>query len=238
VPEDRPEIEQQPVIMSQLVSVIPDLDITVSHDEIRRLLGYDAFPLPARVQAIIREIEGDAASLLAAVGAYRLMKKNAYAHSGYLGALDEIALCLVTIGPNLESAVSRCRQAGDLSRAIILDCYGSAAAEAAAEKAEMIILKEIRGMGLHGSRRFSPGYGGWDVAEQAWVLSALDAAAIGVRLTTHCMMIPRKSVTFALAIGESPVQLRDANVCSFCGMVDCHMRHTTRKCFGGRKNDE
>lgn len=224
--------------MSQLVSVIPDLDITVRHDEIRRLLGYDRSPLPERVQTIIREIDDDAPSLLAPVAAHRFMNKGEYAGSEYLSALDDLALCVVTIGPRLEAAVNQCRQDGDLSRAIILDSYGSAAAEAAAEKAERIILREIRGRGLVGSRRFSPGYGGWSVAEQAWVLAALDADVIGVSLTPQCMMIPRKSVTFAVAIGDSPAHMRDLDVCEYCGMVDCRFRHTAQKCFGGKRSDE
>lgn len=224
--------------MSRPVTVIRDLDIAVSHDEIRRLLGYDTPALPDRVQAIISEIERDAASILTPVGAYRFMKKEAYSHSGYLDGLDQLALCVVTIGPHLEATVNQSKQDGDLTRAIILDSYGSAAAEAAAEKAEAILQKEIRHRELYASRRFSPGYGGWNVAEQSWVLDALDAGAIGVGLTAHCMMNPRKSVTFAIAVGETPVQLRDANVCNYCGMVDCRLRHSTRKCFGGKRTHE
>jgi hypothetical protein len=224
--------------MSKTVSLMSDLDISVSHDEIRRLLGYDTSTLPDRVQTIIRDIEGDASSLLAPVGAYRFMKKEAYGHSDYVGALDELALCLVTIGPQLEAAVNQRKQEGDLSWAVILDSYGSAAAEAAAEKAEAIIQKKIRDLGQHSSRRFSPGYGGWNVAEQKWVLAALDAETIGVSLTEHCMMMPRKSVTFAIAIGDTPAQMRDANVCDYCGMTDCRFKHTTQKCFGGKRNNE
>jgi len=97
---------------------------------------------------------------------------------------------------------------------------------------------------LVGGEQLRPGLGTVGRAAQGERLvlqvlgERLDATAIGVRLTPHCMMIPRKSVTFALAIGESPVQLREANVCEFCGMVDCRFRHTTHKCFGGKRSDE
>ena len=85
---------------------------------------------------------------------------------------------------------------GDLSHALILDSYGSAAAEAAAEAAEAMIREKISESGLKASPRFSPGYGGWNVAEQKWVFAAVEGEKLGVRLTPGQMLVPRKSITF------------------------------------------
>ncbi|MFH1754391.1 MAG: hypothetical protein ABIA59_01695, partial [Candidatus Latescibacterota bacterium] len=138
--------------------------------------------------------------------------------------IEQVVLCLVTIGGQLEMSVDKHKQAGDLSRALILDTYGSAAAEAAADVAEGIIRAEIVNKGLTYSKRFSPGYGGWNVAEQGWVVPALEGDKLGVRLTQGLMMIPRKSITFAVTYGESPVSLRDEDMCDVCDMVTCRFK--------------
>jgi hypothetical protein len=199
--------------------------ISVEREEIARCLGYGGGRIPPRVAAMLDEIETSSAALLEPACAYRMMTSDEYFHSHYVCHVGALAVCLVTIGPKLEKVVARHREAGDLSRALILDSYGSAAAEAAADAAEKIVRARILESGLKCSPRFSPGYGGWNVAEQKWVFAALSGEALGVRLTEGCMLDPRKSITFAMTIGDQPVDMRDAEVCEYCGMVNCRFKH-------------
>ena len=67
-----------------------------------------------------------------------------------------------------------------------------------AMQADRIIAQAARDMGLWPSKRFSAGYGIWDIREQAYVFSMLPAEEIGVRLTDTFMMVPRKSVSFRI----------------------------------------
>lgn len=200
--------------------------ITVKREEISRVLGYGDNAIPERVLALISEVEHTARALIRPACAWRELAAAEIEASAYLGGIERAALCLVTIGGQLEAAVEKEKTEGDLSRALILDTYGSAAAEACADAAEAMIDAEMKKRELKCSRRFSPGYSGWDVAEQRWVLPALDGASIGVTLTEGCMMVPRKSITFAVTIGEDPVEMRRPASCEVCGLLNCRYRHT------------
>jgi len=147
--------------------------------------------------------------------------------SGFLGDVDDAVLCLVTIGPGVEKLAEDYDHAGELGRALIANVYGSAAAEAAAEAANNYIRMNIERTGLFCSRRFSPGYGGWEVQEQRWLLPRLHGEQLGVTLTAGCMMVPRKSVTFAVSVGTVPAEMRDDNECDHCDLADCRYRRTT-----------
>ena len=198
--------------------------ITVERAEITRYLGYGDNEIPPRVMTAIKEIEEIAPTLLEPVCAFRTMTHDEYYHSHFVCHISALVVCLVTIGPKLDNVVNEFKLAGDLSRALILDSYGSAATEAAAEQAEAIIGAKIEESGLKCSRRFSPGYGGWNVAEQKWLFAAVEGDSLGVSLTEGAMMNPRKSVTFAVAIGDHPVDMRNADVCEHCGMVNCRFK--------------
>jgi hypothetical protein len=201
-------------------------NISISNDEIARVLGYGKNRIPKRVRDVLDEIARTEHQLISTACAYRYLKHDDFARSEYLQCIEQAVFCLVTIGGGLEAKVEEYKQAGDLSRALILDTYGSAAAEAAADAAEALIRQELDGKGLKYSRRFSPGYGGWNVAEQAWVLPALQGDKLGVRLTEGLMMIPRKSITFAVTYGDTIVSLRDENICDVCDMERCRFRRT------------
>jgi hypothetical protein len=207
------------------IHVEKGFSISVSREEIARCLGYGRHQIPARVAAALGEIENTAPSFLEPACAFRMMTSDEYFHSHYVCHIGALVVCLVTIGPKLEDEIARHKDAGDLGGALILDSYGSAAAEAAAEAAEAIIRAKVGESGLKCSPRFSPGYSGWNVAEQKWVFAALRGESLGVRLTEGCMLVPRKSITFAMTIGDQPVDMRDAEVCEYCGMVNCRFKH-------------
>ncbi len=203
--------------------------IAVDDEEIARVLGYGVKDVPARSRKVIERAGQAAAGLIETASAHRYLENKEFKHSDYLSCLDKIALCLVTIGGGLEQLVEEQKKNGDLSFALILDGYGSAAAEAAADAAEAVINDEVKSKGLKCSPRFSPGYGGWDVAEQKWIIPALEADALGVRLTKGCMMVPRKSITFAVTYGEDPVSIRDGEMCEVCEMENCRFRRVGKK---------
>jgi hypothetical protein len=204
----------------------------VDRREVARLLGYPNGPLPARVTNVIARAEKNASALLHPAAAWTLADRTTMSASDYLRDIDRAALCVVTIGGALEREVEVLRGRGDLGPALILDAYGSAAAEAAADAAETIIRAALEDGATRCSRRFSPGYGGWNVAEQRWIIDALRTSEIGVELTPGCMMTPRKSVSFAMTVGENPLEFRDDDICSACGAVDCRWRDTPNKCPG------
>jgi len=108
------------------------------------------------------------------------------------------ALCLCTIGPELEGTVARLMSGGDMLRGLILDWLGSEAVTSVSKQAEAWLKEEGASLGFWPSKRFAPGYKGWDVSGQKLIFSVLPAAKIGVRLTESFMMVPRKSYSFRI----------------------------------------
>jgi hypothetical protein len=198
-----------------------DLDINVKTSEVGRLLGYGREEIPERVMSILAEIEDRAPELIDPKCAWRRLRRHDLTHSPYLHYVDDVALCLVTIGSKLEEQLEEFKRDGQLGRALVLDMYGSAAAESAADAANAVIEAELSQAGYFCSNRFSPGYACWDVKEQEWVLPTLEGQELGVKLTEGFMMSPRKSITFAVTVADSPVQSMHEHSCGNCGMVDC-----------------
>lgn len=138
--------------------------------------------------------------------------------------LEKVAFCVCTIGPALEERVTALSKDGDMLAAVVLDAIGSAAAEATARYANDRIDEDAAAEGLKTSCRASPGYGDWDVKEQKALFALVPAGRIGVTLTESSMMVPRKSVSFAVHIAEDPVRLRSESSCRNCDMETCPYR--------------
>ena len=144
--------------------------------------------------------------------------------SGMFTELEKVAFCVCTIGPALEERVTALSKDGDMLAAVVLDAIGSAAAEATARYANDRIDEDAAAEGLKTSCRASPGYGDWDVKEQKALFALVPAGRIGVTLTESSMMVPRKSVSFAVHIAEDPVRLRSESSCRNCDMEICPYR--------------
>ena len=138
--------------------------------------------------------------------------------------LEKVAFCVCTIGPALEERVTALSREGDMLAAVVLDATGSAAAEATARYANDHIDAAATAEGLKTSCRASPGYGDWDVKEQKALFTLVPADRIGVTLTKSSMMVPRKSISFAVHIAEDPVRLRSEGSCRNCDMEICPYR--------------
>ncbi len=110
----------------------------------------------------------------------------------------KVALCVCTIGPGLEEACAAHFAAGEDLRGLALDALGSEAVGQVSRQADRILAEKGRALELWPSKKYAPGYRGWDVCEQAFLFSVVPASEIGVRLTDSYMMVPRKSYSFRL----------------------------------------
>ncbi|MDH4036614.1 MAG: hypothetical protein OEX18_02595 [Candidatus Krumholzibacteria bacterium] len=203
------------------------LPILFEDDVVLGMLGYAERPVPQRVRDIVAEMRAEAAPLLKPACAILRAGPELLARSLFLKELDGAVLCLVTIGVGVEQAMERYDAAGEIAKALIMNVFGSAAVEAAADAANDLIRGDIAREGLRCTRRFSPGYGGWALSEQRWILPALGGESLGVALTEGCMMVPRKSITFAVSVGEHPMEMRSDNACDGCELINCEYRRKT-----------
>lgn len=201
--------------------------VDIDTAEVRRFLGSKGSARPAageRYDAMTSGALSVARSLVAPKGIYAYAAGRDLPGSRIFERLERMAFCVCTIGPALEEEVTRLSGRGDLLGAVVLDAVGSVAAEAVAEHMNGAIAADASREGLRTSRRASPGYGDWDVREQASIFRLLPAERIGVRLSETCMMIPRKSISFAVHVARAPESLRCENSCENCGRTDCLYR--------------
>ncbi len=110
----------------------------------------------------------------------------------------KVALCICTIGPQIESESSQLMKRDEMMKALILDAIGSEAVEQVARQVDRLLCEKALEMNLWPSKRFSPGYKSWNIEEQRYVFRVIPGEDIGVTLNESLMMIPRKSVSFRI----------------------------------------
>lgn len=134
----------------------------------------------------------------------------------HLGPAEEVAAILCTIGSELEAYASD-RSGSDMLFALALDGVGSAATEALANVACARIEQEARQVGQTTTIPLSPGMEGWSVEQgQPQIFSLFAPAEISIELRPSGLMMPRKSLSMVLGIGEHVAQ--SGSTCDYCRM--------------------
>ena len=129
-----------------------------------------------------------------------------------------IVFMIATIGEELEEIG---RANSSVFNQLIYDAVGSELAEMMADQLEADCREEVDSSGLRLSSRFSPGYCDWPLEGQRLIFSSVDSHLINVRLTSHLVMIPNKSISAIAVVSEKmPV----AVPCAFCRRGQCPWR--------------
>lgn len=202
---------------------MPELRVVPEPSLVRRFLGYGRKGRPSRtVESRLDALWAEALALLHPRGAWRHVGQGEAEAAGMPRPAERVAVGLCTIGMELEAEAAKRTEAGAPLDALILDAVGSAAAEAAADALNFLVCEEAGKVGRYAAPRVSPGYGKWPVTSQPELLALLPAAELGVRLTPGLMMVPRKSVSFAvnlLKVAPKGRGCRDR--CRRCGLHNC-----------------
>jgi hypothetical protein len=112
------------------------------------------------------------------------------------------ALFICTAGPEVGERSRRSMKEGDLLRGYVYDVIGSEVAENAADRMQESLRAAAATTGMNITNRFSPGYCGWDVAEQHKLFSFFPDNYCGITLTESALMNPVKSVSGIIGIGR------------------------------------
>jgi hypothetical protein len=147
------------------------------------------------------------------------IKKIVY---GQIKKSGSLALFLCTAGEGIGARSRNAMKEGDLLIGYIYDVIGSEIVEAAADLMQNDLEKAMSVSGMKITNRFSPGYCGWDVAEQHKLFALMNDNFCGIRLTASALMDPMKSVSGFIGIGENVKQL--PYTCNLCDMKDCIYR--------------
>jgi hypothetical protein len=132
---------------------------------------------------------------------------------------DSVAIFMCTAGKELGLRSSRWMKEGDFLRGYVYDIVGSEIAEAAADLLQTDLEKKALLQGLKITNRYSPGYCGWNVAEQKKLFRLLSGEFCGITLTESALMDPVKSVSGIIGIGAN-VRF-NPYTCQMCNMKNC-----------------
>jgi len=184
--------------MSPIVKEIKDYKIELKDKRILRLIGHKRKLANSLLEKLIAEEKKKLGPLLHPASVYTIIDHEETNKHPIFNKAAQVALCICTIGSGLEKEVKLLTNQNDLLRALILDSLGSEAVEEVALQSDRKIAEEALKMNLWPSKRFSPGYGEWDLKEQQFIFKTLPAKKIGVELNDSFMMIPRKSISFRI----------------------------------------
>lgn len=215
--------------------VVP-LSVSLRREDVLHFLGYPAgFRPRARSLERLEEVLREARALVRARGSYLLLPTDRAPGLG-LEPLEAAGLVvgLVTAGCELEQQASAWLRAGDTLGALLLDAAGSAAAEEAANRLGALAVGQLAGRvpdeqdsAARLSCRISPGYGRWKLSAQEALLGLLPSSEMGVELTPTLLMLPRKSISFAMWLGADARPLAGLSGCAHCELPDCRYARKT-----------
>jgi cobalamin-dependent methionine synthase I len=140
---------------------------------------------------------------------------------------QETILAVCTIGEELEKECRELIDNNSLFESVILDAIASHAVEVLAEKFNQLLIYEIKEnyQDYQFTARFSPGYCKWTIDQgQKMIFEKLPANKICVKLSESFMMIPRKSISFAINIGPKIDTLLGKRECETCDEINCAHR--------------
>ena len=135
---------------------------------------------------------------------------------------EAFALFICTSGLEFETYQQRLKEQGDMVRVFIADALGSVIAEKCADQMEKALQKSIDKLGWMHTNRFSPGYCGWHVSQQQLLFPLFQGHTCGVKLTDSSLMIPIKSVSGIIGLGEKVRKLE--YTCGLCDFKQCYKR--------------
>lgn len=205
------------------------LEVSVRRDEVLRFLGYpEEFAPPRHIDALIDEAVAVGHRLARAAGTWERLAVGQAGDVG-LSPMDatDLVIGLATAGAHIEARVEELMGRGEVAQALLLDAVGSAVAEEAADRLSAAIvgnsgLEEVPEVPC----RLSPGYGAWPLSAQPLLFQRLRHRDLGVTLLPSLLMLPRKSISFAMWLGSCGPPAQGLAGCSRCALPHCRYRRT------------
>ncbi len=132
------------------------------------------------------------------------------------GLVEQVALALCTVGGGLEERSSWYRESGDEVRAVLLDGIGTAAIGELAEQTQRLIRDEAQRRSWQASAAFQPGQLDWPLEDHKVFFDLLPAQELGLRLDSQHLIVPSKSVSLSMGLGEEMLPLAMDRACKYC----------------------
>ena len=132
-----------------------------------------------------------------------------------LKGCEKVVLFAATLGPEVDRLIRK-YIIKDMSKAVVLQACAAAKLEEYCDQ----IQAQLNYMRM----RFSPGYGDFSLDHQKDILALLEAPKkIGLSMTEGSMLVPTKSVTAVIGIGNIDEKCHKKG-CEICNKLDCTFR--------------
>jgi hypothetical protein len=211
-------------------------DFVITKEDIFSAMGFKA-EVPASIAKTLDAVWDESLSLLNPAAGFKIVPASIEGEivtadgtalsvkriiSSALKGSRFAAIFVATAGSALEEKASLYGAAGETLKMYLVDLIASGGVEKAADCMQEKLRAAAEADHLFITNRYSPGYCGWDTAEQQKIFALLPERFCGVALTPSSMMNPVKSVSGIIGIGES-VSFR-AYGCALCDKTDCIRR--------------
>ncbi len=141
----------------------------------------------------------------------------------YMRGVEKMAAFICTAGEKFTSITRQLNDSGDYLGGFIVDTFGSIVVEKAMDYIQERLQVDMQQAGLRITNRYSPGYCLWPLAGQKELFDLFPENKSGISLTESRLMIPMKSVSGIIGIGENVKKSRYK--CDICNDVTCIYRN-------------
>ncbi len=209
--------------------------LSISTDDLQGFIGYKPGSSLDALSSQYEEALQKAAEICRIKAGYRLFPdievgNNEVVVEGTVLSIGEIiasqllgcsgvAVFVCTAGHEISELPRSLTKQNDALLAYLYDVIGSVCAEKAADQLQSILQDELGAKRTGISNRCSPGYCGWDVADQEKLFALLPEGFCGVSLSETAMMDPIKSVSGI--IGYDPGATKRDRPCKQCSHTGC-----------------
>lgn len=215
-------------------------DLNITKSQIEKAMGFVPGNAPNPFPGLIKEVLNNAHSYCSIEGGYVIKEGVSFdlAHNVLIVGLvkfsvqrivinqikksEKIALFLCTAGQGIGEWSKKLMSDGETLKGYIINVVGSEIVESAMDSIQSLLEGEMKGQGFYITNRYSPGYCGWNVAEQQKLFTFFPQNFCGIKLSDTSLMFPIKSVSGVIGIGKE-VQKNDYP-CKLCDDKDCIYR--------------
>lgn len=209
--------------------------ISINSKDLYELMGYGSHIPSEEVLGIIDEITNQLRTICKPRYGYMLCKgkviskehiqiENTIFKPGAIitNAMKEaqqIAIFTATVGMQFDDWFHQLKEENNIVCDFVANTLGSVIAEAIVELLTKQLAKDAAECNLLTSNNYSPGYCDWELKEQKKLFSIFPSNITRISLTDSCLMLPIKSVSGIIAVGEN-VKKRPYK-CDICRMNNC-----------------
>jgi hypothetical protein len=211
--------------MEENFFVFNPIRIKINPNEVIKQLGYSHTDgISPKIRNRVEQEAAQALLIIEPKGAFTILDKSKQRVFSLFAGAEKIVLALATIGPSIGLRAKKLIETQQSARGLIIDSVGTVAAERTADFIERRIHRHFTCFGWNVSRRYSPGYCGWDVTAQKDIFEHFPDT-LGIKLTDGCLMVPEKSLSFVslLSKGSDLSEIKIGN-CRDCMQERCPYR--------------